>query len=280
MDFDPLSDSFPPRYAIESDEEEDEYNPLHVGGANSGDDPQSLSVIIIGDLPKGDQLIVASGDAGKYWANGADLGEQAGSVQANKVEVGLAFRPSWTSAIVIVSEALTRLPVWAQHGYALHILESLTPSRVVLLDSYSAHIYISPKPIPIYDAPVRYLATSSVDPKIGKKAKPFEPPNLLHSTSASFLSILSNTGTTEGISYLLPSRHISPPRPKKILPPDFSHLPENPDEWSIDMMNNIQSLLSLALEEKRSHPWVPRDTKTSGGKAKRRPQVADNGMYI
>ena len=89
QNFDPLSDSAPPRYAIESDEEEDEYNPLDLKNLDPNDCPSALSIIIEGNnIPnRKERLIIATGDAGKYWAKGSRLGEQTGSVQVNGVEV-------------------------------------------------------------------------------------------------------------------------------------------------------------------------------------------------
>jgi hypothetical protein len=130
QNFDPLSDSAPPRYAIESDEEEDEYNPLNLKNSNPDDRPSALSIVIQGNnIPNRKELIIATGNAGKYWANGSRLGEQTGSVQVNGVEVGLVFHPTWTNAVIIISEVLVRLPVWAQHVYALTIVEHLRPTR-------------------------------------------------------------------------------------------------------------------------------------------------------
>ena len=44
-------------------------------------------------------------------------------------QVGLAFRPARTKAIVVISEVLTRLPLWAMFQYALTILGTLKPAR-------------------------------------------------------------------------------------------------------------------------------------------------------
>jgi hypothetical protein len=86
---DPLADTGPPRHIIESDEEEDEHNPLKpVGQVEQRD----LDVEVVGDLPQGIPLIVASGQLGKQWARGADLGEQLGAVFVNKKQVGFSAR--------------------------------------------------------------------------------------------------------------------------------------------------------------------------------------------
>jgi hypothetical protein len=97
-------------------------------------------------------------------------------------QVGLAFRPAWTKAIVIISEVLTKLPLWAMFHYTLTILDTLKPIRcavwlsikievksncigstsVVLLDTYPVATYITAAPVSFQDAPIRYLSTSSL----------------------------------------------------------------------------------------------------------------------
>ena len=41
----------------------------------------------------------------------------------------MVFNPEWTDAIVIVSEVLNRLPVWAQYLYAEYVLDQLKPKK-------------------------------------------------------------------------------------------------------------------------------------------------------
>lgn len=86
QDTDPLQDTVPPRYAIESDEEEDEYNPLSHGRIVR----EPLTIIVRGlefSERVGHHLIVASGDAGKHWAQGANLEQQRGGVYVNDTQV-------------------------------------------------------------------------------------------------------------------------------------------------------------------------------------------------
>ncbi|KAF8347527.1 hypothetical protein F5887DRAFT_1131225 [Amanita rubescens] len=281
MDFDPLADNAPPRYAIESDEEEDEYNPLNLTASNPNDNPSALSVRILGDLPKGKGLVIATGDGGKYWAKGANLGEQMGTVQANNMEVGLIFNPTWTHATVIVSEALTRLPVWAQHTYSLCIIEQLQPTRLALLDTYSAPSFVSSKPIPIQDAPIRYLSTTNeIDPLIVTHAKPFVPPNLIQSTSAAYLSIASTSNPINATLILLPSARIPRPPPATILPPDISHLPDDTDRWSTGIMSTSQQMLFVSVGEPGHAEWKITDAQGRLETPARKSQISDNGMYI
>lgn len=44
-------------------------------------------------------------------------------------QVGMIFNPGWADAIVVISEALTRLPVWAQYPYAEYVLDQLKPTK-------------------------------------------------------------------------------------------------------------------------------------------------------
>jgi hypothetical protein len=41
----------------------------------------------------------------------------------------MLFKPQQTEAAVLVSEATTRLPTWAMHGYAQAVLDHLKPSQ-------------------------------------------------------------------------------------------------------------------------------------------------------
>lgn len=45
------------------------------------------------------------------------------------MQVGMVFNPKWTDAIVVVSEVLNRLPVWAQHPYAEYVLDQLKTTK-------------------------------------------------------------------------------------------------------------------------------------------------------
>ena len=86
QDVDPLADTVPPRHAVESDEEEDEYNPL---SAPASQNSKVADVKITGDTKErnGRSLLVATGDVAKVWARGAKLGEQIGAVLVKGVQV-------------------------------------------------------------------------------------------------------------------------------------------------------------------------------------------------
>lgn len=114
----------PPRHALESDSEE-EFNPQRH-------DVQSkeLEIRLVGNgVGPRSTLIIATRRAGAFWGKGAGLREQTGAVFVNGIEVGLVFNPEWTGANVIVSEVLSRLPVWAMHPYAQAIIDQLKPDR-------------------------------------------------------------------------------------------------------------------------------------------------------
>ncbi|KAG8221589.1 hypothetical protein J3R82DRAFT_1833 [Butyriboletus roseoflavus] len=197
----PLADAPPPRYAVESDDE-DEYNPLPVALSppTGSDQPPEVKVEFksIYGIPSKRPLVFASGEAG----------------------VGLLFRPSWTSAVIVVSEAQTRtrLPLFTMTTYTTAIIERLQPTSVAILDSYPTQVYISPRVISQESAPIRYLS-------IGEKPVPdselelFSPPNLLQSTTASllnelFLRSISGDPIQDATAIvLLPSPKVPPPLP-------------------------------------------------------------------
>ncbi|CAA7270769.1 unnamed protein product [Cyclocybe aegerita] len=276
MEVDPYADTLPPRYAIESDEEEEEFNSLHV--VKSATKDAAVEVKILGDLPSGN-LVVASEAAGKIWAKGASLGEQTGAVYANNVQIGLVFNPSWTKSVVIISEALSRLPLYVMHSYAKHILESLQPKSLSLLDTYAVPTYSADHPISFQEAPIRYLSAAEDTKFLKGKAEPFSPPNLIQSTSASFLSILSITNTPATL-ILLPSPHIPHPPPKQISLSNISHLTYDDVEWPTNLINTAQSLLFKAVGENTDHAWKPLERTKREKTSKRNTEVGEGGMYI
>jgi hypothetical protein len=287
MEVDPLADTVPPRHAIESDEEEDEFNPLPSSSLSKAP-PPTIDVNIIGQIPLSRGLVVASGDAAKVWAKGAQLGEQSGAVMANGVQVGLIFNPSWTQANVLISEVTTRLPSWAMHRYAEVVIQQLKPPSVALLDTYAVPAYISAEPVPYHEAPARQLRTKgSCSPTTG--IQPFAPPNLIQSTSASFLSILSlpsadREPSASGTLILLPSAHIPPPPPNTIAPTNISRLEDVSDGWPTQILQAAQQALFAAIGEKCNMIWEvqkgnKRDKEMTSGR-RRDGDLGEGGMYI
>ncbi|KAK0211134.1 hypothetical protein DFS33DRAFT_1407531 [Desarmillaria ectypa] len=295
MDVDPLQDTVPSRYAIESDEE-DEFNPLQL--RPSQDASESVNVKIVGSISTAGKLIVASGDAGKIWARGANLGEQTGAVYVNEISVGLCFNPKWTSATIVISEVTTRLPIWAMNEYGKQILETLRPSRVSLLDIYPVPSYITSEPLTFQNAPIRYLSTTNVDPVIARihllqtmrfthwniqaeHAAKFSPPNLISSTSAAFMANLS-ISKVQGILLVLPYPRIPAPAPRKLSPSNIEQLSDNFMPWNEDTMSTAQTLLFKAIDEKAPDAWVNKSSKGTAIHATKRQKgdIGEGGMYI
>ncbi|KZP27712.1 hypothetical protein FIBSPDRAFT_780625 [Athelia psychrophila] len=284
MDIDPLADTVPPRYAVESDEEEDEYNPLSTSASQP---VKEVNVKLTGDIKqrRGRTLVVATGHAAKIWAKGANLGEQIGGALVNGVQVALIFSPSWTQANIVVSEATTRLPVWAMHTFAEAIIEALGPSSVALLDEYAAPAYINAAPISFYDAPIRYLCIKGSIPAPSPSFEAYAPPNLVQSTSASFMSILAVTSTKESIAgtlFLVPAPHIPPPPPADITPTKSTLLDDDSGPaLSTELISEAHRAIFATLGEDNKL-WEGAGT---GGRereriARRRGDVGDGGMYI
>ena len=111
------------------------------------------------------------------------------------------------------------------------------------------------------------------------KADLFAPPNLIQSTSASFLSILSLRGIL-GTLILLPSPYMSPSRPRQISTSDFRRLDQDKVDWSPTVMKTAQSLLFKALEEPVHNEWQYVEDPHQDRSSKHRTQVGEGGMYM
>jgi len=197
-------------------------------------------------------------------------------------KVGLVFCPAWTKALVIISEASTRLPWWAMFRYALVILDTLKPSRVALLDTYPVTTYITPHPTPVQDDRILYLSTTSPPSSLKSNSSPFSPPNLLQSTSASFLCILSTShAPSQGTAIVVPSPYVPQPPPKVLSPSNFSHLSQDRFEWSKNVINTAQELLFSTINEPAPPKWEYMEGQEvlMVGK-KRQSEVGEGGMYI
>ncbi|KAG6331223.1 hypothetical protein ID866_7867 [Astraeus odoratus] len=287
MEVDPLADTAPPRYAIESDDE-DEYNPLSPSKPAAYQPPADVDVKFIGQFPSGRPLIFVSGDAGLVWGRGAALGMQQGGIYVNNKQVGVLFLPSWTRAAIIASETFTRLPLSIMNTYTTAIIERTEPTSVSLLDTYSVQGYIAPKMIPWEDAPVRYLSIGSIaisDPDL----ELFEPPNLLQSATASLLAGIFlrslEVKRKEEIAafFLLPSPKLPPPPPTTI-PPSCFPSPEDV-HWDQQTMKKVHRwLFEIVGESGNIEPWVERNDKSTGLPAatvRRAPtEIGEGGMYI
>lgn len=282
MEIDPLADALPPRYAIESDDE-DEYNPLATQRA---DQVPIVNIKIESKITSGYPLVIASGPAGDFWADGADLGEQLGAIFVNNVQVGLLFKPSSTRAVVLVSETTMALPLWSMNKYVNDILDHLQPSAISILDIYSIQSYISSELLPVHEAPVRYLSLGNISLDPFQK---FAPPNILQSTSAAFMSAmnirtLSQSYQSNAVILLLPSPEIPRTAPSKLSITRLSR-PSGDQVWSVEMMLEVDERLFKMLGVKRSSTWALRNMPAGCvfGLSKKRQnnaEVGEGSMYI
>lgn len=283
MEIDPLADALPPRYAIESDDE-DEYNPLE-STRQPTDQVPIVNIKIEGQFTTGYPLVIASGPAGNFWADGANLGEQQGAIFVNNVQVGLLFKPSSVRAVVLVSEATTALPLWSINKYANDILDRLQPSAISILDVYSVQSYISSELLSAHESPVRYLSLQniSLDP-----SHVFAPPNILQSTSAAFMSAmtirsLSSSHQNNAVILFLPSPEIARAAPSKLSPSRLSR-PLGDQAWPVEMMVEVDARLFEVVDAKRSGSWALKSTPAGNASLSKKRQnfaeIGEGGMYI
>jgi hypothetical protein len=276
MEFDPiLSDAHVPRYALESDSE-DEPNPLKPDTNDPKRAPPTFR--ILGQFEKRPSLIVATGDAGAYWAKGANLGEQIGSLQVNNREVGLLFGPTYTKALILISEALLLLPLFAMNPYAKFALDSFGTTRLALLDVYATPTYVATDTnFDPQDPPIRFLSTLNDTCNI--PFKPFETPNMINSTSASFTAIAHWENITSSL-LLLPS-----PRTPPLHTNDFKgtgFLSGDFIKWDVETMKSIHSSLFDLAGESTDTQWaLPSEVPpASQDSTKKRRNSNNDGMYI
>ena len=143
--------------------------------------------------------------------------------------------------------------------------------------------YISDQPVSSQDAPIRYLSTTDFDPVCilnsilhdlisklqGVRAEPFASPNVIKTTSAAFMSILSTQTTCSGTLILLPRPQIMERTPLTIEKINYDTM-EGSYTWPEEMMDQADSLLVNAIGESQSRKWR-RATD---------PQLGEGGMYI
>lgn len=112
-----------------------------------------------------------------------------------------------------------------------------------------------------------------------KDAQLFAPPNLLQSTSASFLFILSIT-EGNGTLILLPSPYVPHPPPKQIAPSNVSQLAYDDIEWDSRLINKAQDLVFRAIGEEVKQSWAPLANQSKEKLPKRNTEIGEGGMYI
>ncbi|KDQ16649.1 hypothetical protein BOTBODRAFT_144435 [Botryobasidium botryosum FD-172 SS1] len=278
MDIDPLQDSAPPRYAVESDDSEDE---LGSGVYPERIRPQYKTNVVIrfGWSGEGQRpMVVGVGAAGRAWAAGLELGQPLSQIELDDTQVGEVYQLGQTQTIVVLVSHT--FPEWAVHTVASTLLKSIDPSRVVIIDTYPVPAYISATPPRALDHPIRFLGTSSANIKPTSAIVPFESPNLIHSLSARLLSILEARPSTTGTLLLLPSLHISPPAPAMRPTPTSSR-----ERWQAPALRDLHNAVFVGLGEKAgSVIWDAGRAREAGekrgGGVDRRGDVGEGGMYI
>jgi hypothetical protein len=173
------------------------------------------------------------------------------------------------------------------HVYAEAVIDSLGPSRCgkflsksppLLIELYESYAFLDSYPVLSYISseasfdvpPIRYLSTNKsrmVWSNVYLKyfyllmylqmstAQPFMPPNLLQSTTSSFLAILSvrhsqQRGTPMFSSILLPS-----PKTTYHISTKLARSKDLPIEWSTQLMSMVNHDLFLAVGEKANLMW-------------------------
>ncbi|KAH6905770.1 hypothetical protein BKA70DRAFT_1499864, partial [Coprinopsis sp. MPI-PUGE-AT-0042] len=285
-DDDPLKDTLPPRYAIESDEE-DELNPL--GPCTTNQAPAPIELQIQGNVQPGSPLVIATGQVAGLWAKGVDLGEQIAAICVNEGpgpchgrQVGLVFKPTWTQATVIVSETFTKLPFSFMHPYAAKIFEAFQPSACVPipLDFVSTH---TKTPVRLHDARIRCLSTS--ERNLPPTIPPFQPPNLIQETTASFLSLatFATFNSLQAIAILVPSSQTPVAPPKELLRSHIKVPVEGEDHWTTSMLQDAHKYVFKVLGEESVSEWYVKDRGGHGvvpSSKQRRTEVGEGGMYL
>lgn len=202
------------------------------------------------------------------------------------------------------ARSLHRGTPWSKLPYRCDIDEG--DSRLAIMDIYSVHAYISQEPILPQDAPIRYLSVNSKPPAKVRSSnfyacyhifslciavqatapQLFAPPNLLQSTSASFMALAAlssaeSSGTLAASLILLPSPRIPPPAPATLAPSSFAELGSDDSPWSAETMQVASQALLAAAGDNATLTWESKGkSKESKASASRRGDVGDGGMYI
>jgi len=266
MDLDPLQDTLPPRYAIESEDSDDE----QLTGPARREAP-NVSLKYTGKLNA--NLLILAGQAGEQYGSGVrTTGSAIGSVHVDDVQVG---RIQEISSSLVVASITHALPALASNLLARKLVETLLPSGVKLLDTYSVPIHISSKPIPTLNSQLKFLQTSSVKPAL-QNLTPLAPPNLIQSWTASVLPVLERRNIP-GLVILLPSRYIPSPLPTARagpqLPPAYTQ-----EQFEKNALVEANEALGLGAELNWDVNDVGSGSGISGKQAKG--GIDDSRMYI
>ncbi|GJJ13043.1 hypothetical protein Clacol_007292 [Clathrus columnatus] len=267
----PLQDTVPPRHQIESDESEDEDLDTHH---NRQLPPTPLvNINWIDSYVQKSNVLVALHEAGQYWAQGVILGDIHGKLILNTIEIGNFYTPQWADVLVII--ITTRVPLYAMHTIASTIISCIQPKCLSMIDSYPLPSCILPLPQKSNKQPIRYLQTYR---KLQlPSAELFSPPNMLQSLAAAFLP-LAEFKKLPSTLLLLPSSHMTPPTPPRIISSPFG--PPIREEWEPRVMEEFHRNLDVALGSQST--WKVNKDTSGFGKVRplRRGDVGEGGMYL
>ncbi|KAF9504271.1 hypothetical protein BS47DRAFT_1401585 [Hydnum rufescens UP504] len=277
-----------PRYAVESDDSDDEGSLVTTTPAVS---------ISYGGSPGTRRVTVVLGPVGAEWLRAVSaVGAPKGSVS-----IGQIYEPSRLHALVSITH---RLPPLVSHEVSQRLLSTF-PTDMRILDTYSVPSYISSSPLSIPNSPVMFLRTAPRSDKSntlkpsGTSSSltsliPFAPPNLIQSLPASLLSaIQARPSAYSGVLILVPSRHIPPPPPRIVPQPYLSSANEF---WSDLVLNTANEALQDedGVSSSSSLPGVGEISwdltqrchlqggqgSVSGSASSQRGDVGDGGMYL
>ncbi|KZT54256.1 hypothetical protein CALCODRAFT_19134 [Calocera cornea HHB12733] len=273
MDIEPLLDSHAPRYAVESDSEDEFEAPSAAAGISP---PHGVDIALPAGLKAVSKLLIVSGLAGLEWSRGVQLSNAVGDVLVASFPVGAVYVTEDGGAIVHIT---CTLPPNACYPLASVIVSTFRPQRVGLLDAYTAPTYISDLPSSPYEAPIRVLCTSEMAEPCPVKAAPFRPPNLIQLFPAAVMSVLEIVGA-RGAAVLLPSLHIS-------APPGLEPAPLNDSDssWPVQSMMTAHTYLYDLLGSTHKD-WVPHARVHMASKSGRSARstrgdvVGEGSMYI
>ncbi|KZO90638.1 hypothetical protein CALVIDRAFT_542499 [Calocera viscosa TUFC12733] len=273
MDNEPLLDTHAPRYAVESDSE-DEFETLSSSTAVNS---ESVQVVLPPNIKVVPKLLLASGMAGLQWSRGVTLSSPVGDILVGSSPVGTVYMVEESHAVVHIN---CTIPSSICFPLAIALVSAFQPEEVVVLDSYAAPTYISDAPLSPYEAPIRILCTSEKASLSMLGTSPFRPPNLVQLLPAAMMTVLE-VGGTPGAAVLLPSLHVSMPLRSEPMPLD--DLADSP--WSQQVMTTANTYLTTSLGSTQFQWTLPTHGHTST-KARRSARpirgdvVGEGSMYI
>jgi hypothetical protein len=110
---------------------------------------------------------------------------------------------------------------------------------------------------------------------------PFSPPNLLHSTSAAFLSCLTSTyANAKGVAILVPSQRVSRPPPKDLESSNIQELTEDHSVFTDSIIQGAQDIVLKAAGQESSKKWKSSKGGEAAPKPKRPDEIGEGSMYI